>query len=151
MADSKNLTGFKELADALRSLGPKVARNGLRRAVSAGAAVIRDDARQRAPVATGEMRRDIMIKRERDARGGDTFGAKYSVFVRSGKKSRLAGKGRNVQKDSYYWKFVEFGTSKMAARPFLRPAFASKRDAAVDAMGQKLGEAIESAVKEVTK
>lgn len=151
MADSKNLTGFKELADALRSLGPKVARNGLRRAVSAGAAVIRDDARQRAPVATGEMRRDIMIKRERDARGGDTFGAKYSVFVRSGKKSRLAGKGRNVQKDSYYWKFVEFGTSKMAARPFLRPAFASKRDAAVDAMGQKLGEAIEVAVKEVTK
>ena len=64
MADSKNLTGFKELSAALRSLGPKVARNGLRRAVSAGAAVIRDDARSRARVATGEMKRDIMIKRQ---------------------------------------------------------------------------------------
>lgn len=151
MADTKNLTGFKELSAALRELGPKVARNGLRRAVSAGAAVIRDDARERAPVATGEMRRDIMIKRERDTKGGDTFGAKYSVFVRSGKKSRLAGKGRNVQKDSYYWKFVEFGTSKMAARPFLRPAFAAKREAAVDAIGKTLGDAIETAVKELVK
>ena len=151
MADSKNLTGFKELSAALRSLGPKVARNGLRRAVSAGAAVIRDDARSRARVATGEMKRDIMIKRERDVKGGDTFGAKYSVFVRSGKKSRLAGKGRDVQKDSFYWKFQEFGTSKMAARPFLRPAFAAKREAAVEAIGKVLGEAIENAVKEVSK
>jgi HK97 gp10 family phage protein len=35
----------------------------------------------------------------------------------------MAGKKRNVDRDSYYWRFVEFGTSKMSARPFMRPAF----------------------------
>ena len=39
----------------------------------------------------------------------------------------------------------------MAARPFLRPAFAAKREAAVEAIGKVLGEAIENAVKEVSK
>ena len=28
---------------------------------------------------------------------------------------------------TYYWRFVEFGTSKMPARPFLRPAFEGSR------------------------
>jgi HK97 gp10 family phage protein len=151
MADTKNLTGFKELAAALRALGPKVVRNGLRSAVSAGAAVVRNEARQRAPVDTGEMRRDIQIKRERDSQGGDSVSARYSVFVRSGKQSRLSGKGRNVQKDSFYWRYVEFGTSKMAAKPFLRPAFEAKKEAAVQAIGDRLGERIEAAAKELTK
>ena len=148
MADSQNLTGFKELAEALKKLGPKVAKNGLRRATSAGAAIVRNDARKRAPVDTGEMKRDIMMKREKDVRGGDTTGAVYTVFVRSGKKSRLAGKARNVERDSYYWKFVEFGTAKMPARPFLRPAFEANKEAAVEAIGKSLDETIQAAARE---
>jgi HK97 gp10 family phage protein len=147
MADGLKLTGFKELADALRELGPRVARNSLRRAVSAGAAEIRNDAKARAPVDTGEMRKDIMIKRERDTKG--EMAATYSVFVRSGKKSRLAGKSRDVQKDSYYWKFVEFGTSKMAAKPFLRPAFESRKEEAVKVIGEKLDEGVQKAAREL--
>lgn len=149
MADGLKLTGFKELADALRELGPRVARNSLRRAVSAGAAEIRNEARARAPVDTGEMRKDIMVKRERDTKG--EMSAKYSVFVRSGKKSRLAGKGRNVQKDSYYWKFVEFGTSKMPAKPFLRPAYEAKKEEAVKIIGENLDEGIQKAARELAK
>lgn len=138
-----NLTGFKELAKALKELGPRVAKNGLRAATSAGAAVIRNEARSRAPVDTGEMKKDIQMKRERDQRDGGLFAASYSVFVRSGKKSRLSGKARDVQKDSFYWKFVEFGTSKMAAQPFLRPSFESRKEDAVDAIGKKLDERIQ--------
>lgn len=143
MADTMNLTGFKELAEKLKQLGPRVAKNGLRAAVSSGAAVIRNEARSRAPVDTGEMRKDIHIKREKDARGGETVAAKYSVFVLSGKKSRISGKARNVDKNSYYWRFVELGTSKMAAQPFMRPAFESKKEAAVEAIGKKLDERIQ--------
>lgn len=147
MADSMNLTGFKELADALRELGPRVARNTLRRSVAAGATVIKTDARARAPKDTGEMTKDILVKRERDTKG--EMSATYSVFVRSGKKSRLAGKGRDVQKDSYYWKFVEFGTSKMAAKPFLRPAFESRKEEAVKTIGKTLDEGIQKAAREL--
>lgn len=148
MAETQNLTGFKELAEKLKQLPTKVAKNGLRRAVSSGAAIVRNDARKRAPVDTGEMKRDIMMKREKDKQGGGTTGATYSVFVRSGKKSRLAGKKRNVERDSYYWKFVEFGTAKAPAQPFMRPAFEANKNEAVAAIGKALNEAIQTAARE---
>lgn len=148
MADSKNLTGFKELAAALKELGPRVARKHLRGAVSRGAMVVRNEARTLAPKDTGEMARDILTKRERSA--GDHM-ASYSVFVRSGKKSRLAGKKRDVARDSFYWRFVEFGTVKMAARPFLRPAFEAKKEEAVDAIGAELDKRIQKEAADLAR
>ena len=148
MADELiTLTGFKELAKALRELGPRVAKNALRRSVASGAAVIRNEAKARAPVDTGEMKKDIQIKRLRETRG--EMSVKYIVFVRSGKKSRMSGKARNVSKDSFYWRFQEFGTSKMAAHPFMRPALAAKRAAAVDAIKEKLTEGVHKAAAEL--
>lgn len=144
---SVQLSGFKELAAALREMGPKVARNGLRSAVAAGAAVVRNEARNLAPVRTGEMKKDIQQKRERDTKG--EFAAKYSVFVRSGKKSRLSGKKRNIDKDSFYWRFLELGTSKMPAQPFMRPAFESKKEEALAVIGEKLDERIQKAAQEL--
>jgi len=149
MADAMKLTGFKELAAALRELGPRIARNTLRRSVSSAAVVIRNEARAKAPVDTGEMKKDIMIKRERDSK--DQMSARYSVFVRSGKKSRLAGKKRDVNRDSFYWRFVEFGTSKMAAKPFLRPAFEAQKENAVKRIGESLDEGIQKAARELAK
>jgi HK97 gp10 family phage protein len=111
--------------------------------------VIRKEARVRAPKDTGEMAKDIQIKRERDTQGGDLFVAGYSVFVLSGKKSRLKGKKRNVQRDSFYWKFVELGTSKMAARPFMRPAYEAKKEEAVKTIGEKLDQRIQAAAREL--
>lgn len=149
MSDTAKLEGFKELAEALRELGPRVARNTLRRAVSAGAVVIRNDARSRAPVDTGEMKKDIQVKRERDNRG--LMVANYSVFVRTGKKSRLSGAKRDVNKDSFYWRFVEFGTAKMAAQPFMRPAFEAKKEEAVARIGEVLDQGIQKAARELKK
>jgi HK97 gp10 family phage protein len=40
-------------------------------------------------------------------------------------------KGSDNPRDPYYWMWVELGTSKMAARPFLRPAFEAKKVEAV--------------------
>ena len=138
MAEYRNVTGFAELRRALEELPDQIARKTLRKAVSSAAALVRDEAKSRAPVDTGEMRRDIMVKKGR----GDRFKAVYEVFVRSGKKSRLAGKRRNVQRDSFYWRFVEFGTSKMAARPFMRPAFEAKKDAAIDMVRDTIREGL---------
>ena len=131
--------GLRELQAKLQQMAPNVARNGLRAATSAGAALIRDEAKARAPVDTGEMKRDIQMKRDRESA---TYRAVYSVYVRAGKKSRLSGKARGVDKDSYYWRFVEFGTCKMAARPFMRPAFEAQKEAAVEAIRDKLAQRI---------
>ncbi len=127
--DSQHVKGLSDLVAAMNGLPDKVRVNGLRRAVSSGAVIVRNDARARAPVDTGEMRKDIQVKRERVP---DAYVATYSVHVRSGKRSRLSGRARDVDKDSFYWKFVEFGTAKMAAQPFLRPAFEAKKQEAAD-------------------
>ena len=37
-------------------------------------------------------------------------------------------------KNAFYWKFLEFGTKFITARPFMRPAFENKKSAAAQAM-----------------
>ena len=148
MADTKNLTGFTELAKALRELGPRVGRKHLRAATSKGAAVIRKKARELAPVDTGEMRKDIQQKREKTS--SDNI-ASYSVYTRSGKRSRLSGKARNVDKDSFYWKFQEFGTAKMPAQPFMRPAFESEKEKAIDELGTELDKRIQKEAADMAR
>ena len=148
-----SITGLSDLEKRLLDFPDKIARNILARALSKGAAVIRDEARQIAPKDTGEMALDIMIKKARMERGSTLL--TFHVFVRTGKKSRLAGKKRNVQRDSFYWRFVEFGHMTrqgkdtvgpprfVAARPFMRPAFETMKEQAVEAIRLSLAENID--------
>ena len=147
--------GLAELAKALRELPDKVAKNGLRVSVYAGAKVIRDEARMRAPKAAevlgpnqpppGTLKRSVIMKQipELSSLTRQTF----FVTVRHGKKFRKQGKKGNLSQDAWYWRFVEFGTRKMRARPFLRPALEAKRREAVQAMKDRLSERIEQEAK----
>ena len=148
MADTKNLTGFAEMAKKLRDFGPRVGRKHLRASTSKGAAVIKKKARALARVDTGEMRKDIQQKREKTQ--GDHI-ASYSVYTRSGKRSRLSGKARNVDKDSFYWKFLEFGTAKMEAKPFMVPAYETEKENAVDEIGNELGKRIQQEAADMAR
>lgn len=151
--------GLAELARALRELPEKVAKNGLRVSVYAGAKVVRDEARIRAPRAAqslganqpppGTLRRSVIMKQipELSSLTRQTF----FVTVRHGKKYRKQGKKGNLSQDAWYWKFLEFGTSKMRARPFLRPALEAKRREAVQAMKDKLSERVELEAKALSK
>ena len=98
--------------------------------------MIRDEAKAKAPVFTGKvsqghpppgtLRRAIALGRSNRFSGPGK--EVYHVFVRNAATST---KGRKVAAggkfDAYYWRYVEFGTSRMAARPFLRPAFEVKK------------------------
>jgi HK97 gp10 family phage protein len=138
------ITGLSDLEKRLRELPDRLAKNVLRGAVRAGAVVIQKEAKLLAPKDTGEMARDIMVKAAKSSKG---FIA-YHVYVRTGKKSRLAGRKRNVNRDSFYWRFVEFGTSKMAAKPFMRPAFDTKKESATEAIRDYMAQRID---KELSK
>jgi HK97 gp10 family phage protein len=136
-----SITGLADLEKRLMGFSDRIAKNIMRGAISAGAALIRNEARRLAPKDTGEMARDIMIKRAREVRGSGKI--EYQVFVRTGKKSRMAGKKRDVNRDSYYWRFVEFGTVKMSAKPFMRPAFDGQKEAATVRIKEYLAARIE--------
>jgi HK97 gp10 family phage protein len=63
---------------------------------------------------------------------GKTLKLSASIRIATDKKPQLAGMDarvvvwvpwRNHSKDPFYWVYQEFGTSKMAPQPFMRPAF----------------------------
>ncbi len=138
--------GLKELGAALRALPDRVAKNVARGAVAATAAVIRDEAKSRAPVYTGQvskghppagtLKRAIITKQIPEKSG--PLKQTYYVHVRTGKKYAKQGKKGNLSQDAFYWWMVEFGTAKMSAKPFMRPAFDAKKVAAVAAFERYL-------------
>ena len=153
------IEGLAELGKALRELPARVARNGLRVSVYAGAKVVRDEARARAPKAAqslgpnqpppGTLKRSVIMKHipELSSLTRQTF----FVTVRHGKKYRKQGKKGNLSQDAWYWRFVEFGTRKMRARPFLRPALEARRREAGQAMKDRLSERIEMEASKLSR
>ena len=155
-----NITGLKELQQALNQLPLEIQKRPLRSAVSAGAKVIVDEAKRLAPQGeTGNLRKALYRYRSRSqsSRGQETF----LVGVRKGKKNYVdsaknrrlnrVGKKYTVEGEAFYWRFVEFGTSKMPARPFLLPAFESKKNQAVETIKNRLAVAIENTAKKMKK
>ena len=90
----------------------------IRKALNAGIAPIKKEAKANAPTDTGLLKKSIRSKQLRF-----TENPAVGIFV-SGK--------------AYYWQFLEEGTSKMAARPFLRPAADSKHEEGVGKFKEKL-------------
>lgn len=152
------LKGFRELGDRLKALGPDVARNGLRTADFAGAKIIRDAAKETVPVKTGLLQAQIYASRRRTPENV----AKYTVIVKKkakflliarradtakNRKKGRVGKYHQIAGPNVYGRFIEFGTSKMAARPFLRPATLNNVNNAIEAIRSGLQKAIDRAVK----
>jgi HK97 gp10 family phage protein len=74
---------------------------------------------------TGTLRKAIKL--------GKTKGSKGQKYVLIGVFSKKA----------WYGRLKEYGTKKMAATPFLRPAFETKKDEALKEIGRVLKEAID--------
>lgn len=160
MAETVNVSGLDEIVARLRALPTEVSgKNGgpLRRALAKAAALVRDDARAHAPVDSGALRDNIIMYRDRNPQ---QIGANehYRVGVRRIKLTRkvkaLLRRVRKsasirIREDAYYWRFLEFGTSKMKARPFMRPAFDNNKSAINSTFVEELTKGIDAAVKKL--
>lgn len=171
------VAGFDAIRNGLLQLPDRLATNSLASAVNAGAAVIRDAARDKAPLYTGDvsqghppagtLRRSIIVKAIREL---STYYSKTAfVTVRRGKKYAKQGKKGNLSQDAFYWRWVEFGHYYVPhgqaksrrknsaagvfipAQPFMRPAYDAKKSAAVDAIKQRLLERIQQHAAEMKK
>ncbi len=132
-AVTMKIEGANELIRSLKRLPINLRKKHLRRAVRQGAALVRNEVRRNAPTDTGRLRRNIKSRSKRGTRS--TLRAVVTVNVARRKQGReLTGKfmstgnrSANVApNDAYYWRFLERGTSKMNARPFIRPAADAK-------------------------
>jgi len=158
MEIATRIDGLQELARACRELPDRIGRSALRQATSAGAKLVRDDAKTKAPIYTGPvsqghpppgtLRKQIYMKRDNGSSGPQK--QVFIVAVRSGKKFQSVGK-KGANQDAYYWRFVEFGTVKMTARPYLRPAFEAQKMNAVTAIANVLRERIDAEARNLNR
>lgn len=138
------IEGLSQLGEAMRELGADVARRVSSQATYAGAKPIRAGARrniQASPsVDTGDLLSAVIIKKlpKRELQQGET--SAHIVTVRGRGKS-FNKKGQRIARAPHA-SFVEFGTTRMPAEPFLRPAFEQNKSAAVTAIAERLRQRI---------
>lgn len=194
---SVKLDGFAEVAEKLRSFPDAMGESALRQAAVAGASIIRDEALLRAPVKSGVLKSDIIMKHIDEASDGANHQT-YYVTVRGGQRSDDGKK--DASHDAFYWRWVEeghryvpraasavttftqtlssgkivsrsrtraasslktrrrataameaeFGTSKVGAKPFMRPAFESRIADALTAARNKLADCVAQALSEMS-
>lgn len=158
------MIGFKlnpgNLESAFKKLSDAVGENALRAAGAAGAALLRDEAKaqlvKNKSVDTGYLHDNIIIKRIEENCDGNKkqvyrvlirrFTKKYRGHGRGARGKARAGK-EYLLDVAFYWRFLEFGTAKMGARPFMRPAFDARREDALNKMREVLKVKLQKALK----
>lgn len=156
-----NIRGLREIHRAMDELPRRANRSMLNEGLLEGARLVRDEARAKAPVLAdpdprrrpGTLRRAIRAGRVRPQPG---TAATVWVRIRSLTRRQIArfkkkngASGAENPNDPFYWRFVEFGTSKMAARPFMRPAFEAKKEPAVRRAVEIFRDRVQAAIKKL--
>ncbi len=130
---------LRKLLKNLEQLTPKMQKGILNLATKAGAKVIEESARDKAPKRSGRLAKAIYTKRKSQRKkkreGDNPKDAVYEVGIRLD------------QKGAWYATMVEFGTRHSAPRPYMRPAFEGTGDTALNGMKSYLRKRVENAIK----
>lgn len=114
----------------IRTLGPKLQQKGMRSAGTKAMRIVRDAARQGAKrfddPATGSNIAKNIVTRYNGKASKRENGVVTQVGVAGGARPR---KGTE---DTGHFRLVEFGTAKMRAQPFLRPALSENAQKVAD-------------------
>lgn len=152
------LEGLRELDNILRALPVEIKRSKIiYRALHDGARLMAAEAKRRAPLLQDPREK----RRERGAiRSGITQQASrdrdFEVNIRVRNRGYIFAPGPDTRRNPKssqragnpnYWWLVEFGTSKMSAQPFMRPAFEAKKVAAATEIKASLGRGIKFVVE----
>lgn len=118
MSAEFRIEGLDQLNSQFDRLIDTSKRKVMQKALTAGIGPIKKEAKKRAPVDKGVLKKDIRSKQMR--------------------KTQKPSVGLYVGSKGYYWYFIENGTSKMSAAPFIRPAADAKHEEGVGKFKEKL-------------
>ncbi|WP_312838433.1 HK97-gp10 family putative phage morphogenesis protein [Pantoea piersonii] len=140
-----DFSGLNDLSRDLELLSKAESRQVLRRSVRAGSELVKEEIVNVAPEQSGKLKRNIVVVFGKGAPGTAVAG----VHIR-GRDPRTGNSDKSMKTNSpnnaFYWRFLEEGTSKMPAHPFVRPAFDSKQDEAAAAAFQEMIRAFDEAL-----
>lgn len=139
MAGEQRIEGLDAAIATLKGLPDKLRKRALRNALAAGARLVRDAAKAKAPILSasdpavlkgwrkpGTLRRAIAVRTSKQARRQGNVGVFVNVRpakgarFKGGKQVKASQRGAKSPNDPFYWRFVEFGTKRAAERKFLR-------------------------------
>ncbi|MCD2347187.1 HK97-gp10 family putative phage morphogenesis protein [Clostridium guangxiense] len=106
------LTGVDEILNRLQQMGENVGRLE-NKALKNAAGPVLEDAKANVPIRTGKLKEGLKIGK---------------IKNKDGVKYILVGVDRGDNSEIFYGKFIEFGTSKRAAHPFLQPAYEKNKN-----------------------
>ncbi|MDR5586034.1 HK97-gp10 family putative phage morphogenesis protein [Clostridium aquiflavi] len=106
------LMGVDEILNKLQKIGSNVGRLE-NKALKNAAEPVLEDAKTNVPVRTGKLKKGLKIT---------------NVKKKEGIKYILVGVDKGDNSEIFYGKFIEFGTGKRAAHPFLQPAYEKNKD-----------------------
>lgn len=166
MPEYATIKGLAELSNVLKRLPRDVAEKHMKGAVGAAAILVREEAKltQKFRDRTGLLRASIITKHIPERSSWQQ--ATYFVTVRHGKRNRrrrvraqhfdpttgrIGSTVFEVNLDAYYWFFVEFGTAKAEARPFMRPAFEKRKHDALRKIQERLEKGIKRSVGDLVR
>lgn len=137
--------GLAETERRLKLLPDRVGRNAMRRALRKGGNVIRDAARANFKAlddsrSLEQIWKNVTVKGAGKRRENREGGPVMRVGVLGGARNMTAygefggqGKG-NPGGDTWYWRFLEYGTSEFSAKSPMRRAMASSAEDALSAI-----------------
>ncbi|MGY4876506.1 HK97-gp10 family putative phage morphogenesis protein [Vreelandella aquamarina] len=155
---SVNVDGMEPLVNRMENMSYDLRKKGGRFAMRKAANLIREKARQNAaqvndPRTPENIADNIVVRfapKEFKRNGNLVFrvgvlGGARGYAAASGE---VAGKGKaNPGGDTFYWRFVEFGTSKAPAKPFMRRALSEHVQAATDEFITQYNKALDRAIR----
>lgn len=169
--ETVSLEGLKELEDAIKELPKATGRNVIRRALTRAAQPMAAAASAIAPKGpTGTLKQSIVVSKVRFTKG-DAGKAAYAEAMKRGAsraEAALAAREANAAVGgdleitsgllelgptlaAWYAHFVEFGTVKMSAKPFMRPAWESGKLTAAESIKDLLKEEIQLAAERAAR
>lgn len=137
MKTSIKVEGLRELGNAIKELDSRVQKRIARSATAAGARVIANEAKRLVHVDSGNVKKNI---RTANLKSNQPGVQETAVGV------RVNGKTKD---SAFYWTFLEFGTAKMAPKPFLRPAFESQKMRAAERVKEQLATRLDAEVAKI--
>lgn len=180
MATEVQMTGVNELVAKLEGIKYEMRFKGGRSSLRKAAQLVRDRAKANALHIDDPQTRERVFMNIVERWSNKTFKATgdlaFRVGVLGGARSNTAAAARkdrqrrqrgvpslgdlgeiegagdgNPGGDTYYWRFVEFGTERQAAKPFLRPALEQNAQAATDVFIAEYDKAIERVLKKADR